>query len=201
MASKCLRELIAQSDERGLAASGLACLERCLPLLTSDTEVLRPLWADLADGAEEWSTGLVKVRDALESPPTDDAADDAAAVVRQMLVAAPAEWTTDPLRAWADDCSMAALELHHRFDIRPLPPPGGAASEPVDDAGLLKSCREGEPEGAGPLVTGELRRQIRVLEIVAEGEGGAGLRQALAVSIEGRRVLRAVVSRRARVKR
>ncbi|MDX2784412.1 hypothetical protein PV379_44960, partial [Streptomyces caniscabiei] len=40
-----LVELMAQADERGLAAGGLACLDRCVPLLGGDDEVLRPLWA------------------------------------------------------------------------------------------------------------------------------------------------------------
>ena len=44
-----LVELIAQADERGLAASGLACLDRCVPLLGGDDEILRPLWASLAE--------------------------------------------------------------------------------------------------------------------------------------------------------
>jgi hypothetical protein len=66
---------------------------------------------------------------------------------------------------------------------------------------VLKRCREGEPDGAGPLVAGELRRQVQILEILADAEGGVGLRQALDVSTEGQRVLRAVVSRRARVRR
>jgi hypothetical protein len=48
-----------------------------------------------------------------------------------------------------------------------------------------------------PLVAAELRRQITVLELLATTAPG-GLRQVLAVSTEGRRVLRAVVSRRAR---
>ncbi len=39
-----LEELIAQAGERGLAVSGLACLDRCAPLLGGDDEVLRPLW-------------------------------------------------------------------------------------------------------------------------------------------------------------
>ncbi|MFE0421111.1 hypothetical protein ACFW15_01245, partial [Streptomyces sp. NPDC058953] len=40
-----LRELIARADERALAASGVACLERCLPLLgdgIADPQALRP---------------------------------------------------------------------------------------------------------------------------------------------------------------
>jgi hypothetical protein len=46
-------------------------------------------------------------------------------------------------------------------------------------------------------VAAELRRQVAVLELVA-GHGAGGLRRALDLSTEGRRVLRAVVSRRAR---
>jgi hypothetical protein len=48
-----------------------------------------------------------------------------------------------------------------------------------------------------PLVAAELRRQVRILELLA-GRGAGGLRQALDVSTEGRRILRAAVSRRAR---
>lgn len=194
MASKSLRELIAQADERGLAASGLACLDRCLPLLASEADALRPLWSGLVDGEEDWSGRLAEARAAMESEAVDD---EAATLVRQMLGAAPSEWAADPLREWADDCSVAALELHHRFDAGP-----GAGEPPAADVvQVLARCREGEPDGAGPLVAGELRRQIQILEILAEARDGVGLRQALDVSIEGQRVLRAVVSRRARVKR
>ena len=194
MASKSLRELIAQADERGLAASGLACLDRCLPVLASEADALRPLWAGLVEGEEDWSGRLAEARATMESASVED---EAAALVRQMLGAAPSEWEADPLREWADDCSVAALELHHRFDAGP------GADEPAaaDVVQVLARCREGEPDGAGPLVAGELRRQIQILEILAEARGGVGLRQALEVSIEGQRVLRAVVSRRARVKR
>ncbi|MFF3401743.1 hypothetical protein ACFYW6_24935 [Streptomyces sp. NPDC002659] len=194
MASKSLRELIAQADERGLAASGLACLDRCLPVLASEADALRPLWAGLVEGEEDWSGRLAEARATMESAAVED---EAAALVRQMLGAAPSEWEADPLREWADDCSVAALELHNRFDA------GSGADEPAaaDVVDVLKRCREGEPDGAGPLVAGELRRQIQILEILADAHGGVGLRQALDVSIEGQRVLRAVVSRRARVKR
>ncbi|WP_405601321.1 hypothetical protein OG741_24695 [Streptomyces sp. NBC_01410] len=194
MASKSLRELIAQADERGLAASGLACLDRCLPVLASEADALRPLWAGLVEGEEDWSGRLAEARATMESAAVED---DAAALVRQMLGAAPSEWEADPLREWADDCSVAALELHNRFDA------GSGADEPAaaDVVDVLTRCREGEPDGAGPLVAGELRRQIQILEILADAQGGVGLRQALDVSIEGQRVLRAVVSRRARVKR
>ncbi|WP_406272406.1 hypothetical protein OHT93_23335 [Streptomyces sp. NBC_00191] len=194
MASKSLRELIAQADERGLAASGLACLDRCLPVLASEADALRPLWAGLVEGEEDWSGRLAEARATMESAAVED---EAAALVRQMLGAAPSEWEADPLREWADDCSVAALELHNRFDA------GSGTGEPAaaDVVDVLTRCREGEPEGAGPLVAGELRRQVQILEILADAQGGVGLRQALDVSIEGQRVLRAVVSRRARVKR
>ncbi|MET7616392.1 hypothetical protein [Streptomyces sp. NPDC005408] len=194
MASKSLRELIAQADERGLAASGLACLDRCLPLLASEADALRPLWAGLVDGEEDWSGRLAEARATMEDTAVED---EAAALVRQMLGAAPSEWEADPLREWADDCSVAALELHNRLDA------GSGDDEPAaaDVVDVLKRCREGEPDGAGPLVAGELRRQIQILEILADAQGGVGLRQALDVSTEGQRVLRAVVSRRARVKR
>ncbi|MFI1013742.1 hypothetical protein [Streptomyces sp. NPDC020965] len=194
MTSRCLRELIAQADERGLAGSGLACLERCLPPLESGAGPLRPLWTGLAAGADGWADRLATAREAMADT-TDD--DEATALVRQMLAAAPATWTVAPLREWADDCSVAALELHHRFDRGP----GDGEPEAADVVEVLKNCREGAPTDAGPLLTGELRRQVRVLEILADGTGGAGLRQVLGISTEGQRVLRAVVSRRARVRR
>ncbi|MFD5763708.1 hypothetical protein ACFWIZ_53505 [Streptomyces sp. NPDC127044] len=56
---------------------------------------------------------------------------------------------------------------------------------------------EPAPAPPGPLVAAERRRQVAVLELLA-GRGAGGLRPALEVSTEGRRVLRAVVSRRAR---
>jgi hypothetical protein len=194
VASKCLRELIAQADEQGLAASGLACLDRCLPLLASEADALRPLWTGLVDGEADWSGRLAAAREAMESEAADG---EAAVLVRQMLGAAPSDWAAEPLREWADDCSVAALELHHRLDAGP------GADEPAaaDVVEVLKRCREGEPDGAGPLLSGELRRQVQILEILADAEGGVGLRQALDVSTEGQRVLRAVVSRRARVQR
>jgi hypothetical protein len=194
VASKSLTELIAQADERGLAASGLACLDRCLPLLASEADVLRSLWAGLVEGEEDWSGRLAEARQAMEGAAVDD---EAAALVRQMLGAAPSEWQADRLREWAEDCSLAALELHHRFDAGPR----GDEPAVADVVEVLKRCREGEPDGAGPLVSGELRRQVQILEILADAEGGVGLRQALDVSTEGQRILRAVVSRRARVQR
>ncbi len=58
-----LVELIGRADERSLAASAVACLDRCLPLLEYvegaeriglDTdEALRPLWAAV-EGGDAW---------------------------------------------------------------------------------------------------------------------------------------------------
>jgi hypothetical protein len=178
-----LVDLIAQADERGLAASGLACLDRCVPLLGDDDEVLRPLWSSLADG-DAWGERLAKARAELDSADADADAesaagaeaavsdeDRAAVLARRMLAAAPDDPRASALRAWADACSAAALQIHRLLDVA--------------------------ADGDGPLVAAELRRQVTVLELLA-GRGAGGLRPALAVSTEGRRVLRAVVSRRAR---
>ncbi|MGW5493205.1 hypothetical protein [Streptomyces olivaceoviridis] len=180
-----LVELIAQADERGLAASGLACLDRCLPLLGGDDELLRPLWARLADGSD-WSAGLALARTALG--PADPADDEAARLTRRMLESAPAERTADAVRPWADACSAASLRVHGLLD----PAADGGPAPDGLDAG-----RAGDPTDLPPLVAAELRRQAAVLELLA-GHGAQGLRRALEVSMEGRRVLRAVVSRRAR---
>ncbi|WP_105973582.1 hypothetical protein [Streptomyces geranii] len=190
-----LVELIARADERGLAAGGLACLDRCVSLLGGDDEILRPLWAGLADGAEpeEWTTRLEQVRVKLQTDATDDtettgeggAEGEAVLLARRMLAAAPATRSAASVREWADACSVAALRIHRLLDASAT----GASS--------VDSFREGRTEGMPPLVEAELRRQTRVLELLAE-HGAGGLRQAMAVSTEGRRVLRAVVSRRAR---
>ncbi|MFF4631787.1 hypothetical protein [Streptomyces griseorubiginosus] len=195
-----LVELIGQADERGLAASGLACLDRCVPLLGGDDEVLRPLWADLATDTgrpEQWAELLDQARGKLggggefgstaEGVPEGAGADEAVSLARRMLEAAPAARSGAELRAWADACSVAALRIHQLLD--PL----------KDTAGSLDERREGRTEGMSPLVAAELRRQITVLELLA-GHGPAGVRPALEVSTEGRRVLRAVVSRRSRRK-
>ncbi|MFJ6391661.1 hypothetical protein ACIQJT_29095 [Streptomyces sp. NPDC091972] len=186
-----LVELIGQADERGLAASGLACLDRCVPLLGGDDEVLRPLWAGLADdaGAAEWGERLEQVRGKLGgefgAADEESSQDEAVALARRMLAAAPAERSATGVRAWADACSVAALQIHRLLD-------------PLTDAGdSVDARREGRTEGMSPLVAAELRRQITVLELLA-GHGPAGLRPALEVCTEGRRVLRAVVSRRSR---
>jgi hypothetical protein len=196
--------LIAQADERGLAASGLACLDRCLPLLGGDDELLRPLWASLADGEDSaaWGERLEQARrklgDAcLEEPVGDEAGDtasvgdEAVRLARRMLAAAPPVPSAAEVRVWADACSVASLRIHRLL--------GGAAPDEAD-AALAGARREGRTEGVSPLVAAELRRQVVVLELLAE-HGAGGLRRALEVSTEGRRVLRAVVSRRARGKR
>ncbi|MEW2120295.1 hypothetical protein AB0945_35000 [Streptomyces sp. NPDC005474] len=191
-----LVELIARADERGLTVSGLACLDRCVSLLDGDDEILRPLWAALAEGsdAEEWATRLEQISVKLgaegadspsPSPASASAESEAELLARRMLAAAPAIRSAASVREWADACSVAALRIHRLLDASPA----GSSS--------LDAHREGRTEGMSPLVAAELRRQTRVLELLAE-HGLGGLRQALAVSTEGRRVLRAVVSRRAR---
>ncbi|WP_406322357.1 hypothetical protein [Streptomyces sp. NBC_01637] len=180
-----LLELIAAADERALVASGTACLDRCLPQPAegADPDPLRPLWATCANG-DEWPDRLAEARAALSDVPSG--VDGAIPAIRKLLGEAPAERTDPGLRAWADACSLLALEVHLGQDATP------AAG---DD--LLRRCREDGPTGAGPLVTGEVRRQIRILEMLAES-AGAGLRQVVDVSTEGQRVLRAATSRRAR---
>lgn len=86
---------------------------------------------------------------------------------------------------WADACSVASLQIHRLLDTC------------EDEASSVDARRKGRTEGMSPLVAAELRRQVTVLEVLA-GHGPAGLRRALEVSTEGRRVLRAVVSRRSR---
>ncbi|MET7428068.1 hypothetical protein ABZT16_03580 [Streptomyces flaveolus] len=180
-----LVELIAQADERALAASGLACSDRCLPLLGAADELLRPLWARLADDSD-WSADLALARTALG--PADPADDEAARLTRRMLESAPAERTAGAVRAWADACSVASLRVHRLLDP-------AADGDPAPDG--LGAGRAGDTAGLPPLVAAELRRQAAVLELLA-GHSAQGLRRALEVSVEGRRVLRAVVSRRAR---
>ncbi|MGW8885088.1 hypothetical protein [Streptomyces sp. NPDC055749] len=170
-----LLERIAEADERGLAASALACLERCLPPQADggESEPLRPLWASCEDG-RAWADRLTAARAAMAD------VDETASPVPEMLRTAPADWAAEPLRVWARTCSLLSLEFHRRFD---MPVGGGASAD-------------------GPLVAGELRRQTEILETLAESPdpaGGArGLRGALDRATEGRRVLRAVISRRAR---
>jgi hypothetical protein len=189
-----LVELIAQADERGLAATGLACLDRCLPLLGGDDEALRPLWAGLAEGgdAAEWGEQLEQVRGKLgDADPEEAGVDEAVLLARRMLAATPAEPSAGEVRVWADACSVASLRIHRLLE--------GAAPEEAA-ASSVAARRQGRTDGMSPLVAAELRRQVVVLELLAE-HGVGGLRRALEISTEGRRVLRAVVSRRARGKR
>ncbi|MBT3151677.1 hypothetical protein HTV45_12405 [Streptomyces sp. CHD11] len=185
-----LVELIAQADGRGLAVSGLACLDRCVPLLGGDDEVLRPLWGSLAEDAAagDWAERLEQARGKLDmvAGGAQEEAEESVALAHRMLAAAPAERSAAGLGAWADSCSLAALRIHRLLD--------GPAAE---DDGLAGRCREGAAEDLSPLLAAELRRQTTVLELLA-AHGPAGLRGALEVSTEGRRVLRAAVSRRGR---
>ncbi|MET9481071.1 hypothetical protein [Streptomyces sp. NPDC006638] len=198
-----LVKLIAQADERALAASGLACLDRCLPLLAEEPDTLRPLWAGIVSGEGDWSARLAETRDVLDQALDAGATPNVATVlVRTMLGSAPSDWGIDSLRAWADTCSVVALEIHQRFDVV-----GESVSAAAEER--LARCREdgtgadGEGtdpalDGVGPLVAGELRRQIRILDILADTTDPAALRHVMDLSTEGQRVLRAVVSRRAR---
>lgn len=211
-----LVELIAQADERSLAAGGLACLDRCVPLLGGDDEILRPLWASLAEtgagaesesgswsgsgpgsgsaeGGPDWGECVEQVRAKLYVPSTPgadaSAEGEAVALAHRMLGAAPVERTARNLREWADACSVAALQIHRLLDAT-----AGAGSE---GASSVTAHREGRTQDMSPLVAAELRRQVAILELLS-AHGPAALRQALELSTEGRRVLRAVVSRRAR---
>ncbi|BCL28167.1 hypothetical protein ACFFS2_11600 [Streptomyces aurantiacus] len=201
-----LVELIAQADERSLAASGLACLDRCVPLLGGDDEILRPLWASLAEsgagsepgsgsaeGSPDWGECVEQARAKLYVPGTPgadaSAEGEAVTLAHRMLGAAPAERTAENLREWADACSVAALQIHRLLDAT-----AGAGSE---GSASVTARREGRTQDMSPLVAAELRRQVAILELLS-AHGPAGLRQARELSTEGRRVLRAVVSRRAR---
>ncbi|WP_432058713.1 hypothetical protein [Streptomyces sp. bgisy022] len=181
-----LVELIARADERGTAASGVACLDRCVPLLGGDDEALRPLWGCLAEGAaqEDWAEHLDRVRGKLAGLGDGD---EAVRLAQGMLTAAPLRRDGGALREWADGCSVAALRIHRLLD--------GAA--PAGAADPVEASRQGHTDGLSPLLAAELRRQIAVLEVL-EAHGAAGLRRALEISTEGRRVLRAAVSRRSR---
>jgi hypothetical protein len=199
-----LVDLIAAADGRALAVTGLGCLDRCLPLLGGDDDVLRPLWSSLANG-DGWPERLAAARAALkngvEQPGAPDGQrpeDNARALVSGMLTAAPdalPPGLTGPadapehrqLHHWADACSLAALRVHSLLDVM---------SEPSD---IVAERRTGRTDGMPPLVEAELRRQTGILELLA-GHGPGALRQALEATTEGRRVLRAAVSRRARAR-
>ncbi|MFD5552220.1 hypothetical protein ACFWIA_00070 [Streptomyces sp. NPDC127068] len=219
-----LVELIAGADGRGLAVSGLACLDRCVPLLGGDDELLRPLWASLGEGgdgapgadAATWGERLDRVRTALTERATaldgsgngggDEVGDAAVRRALAMLSTAPAALpeelregasTDTRLRTWADDCSVAALRIHLLLDPGPgadLAAGGAPEGGPEDPLTAPRADRGG---ALPPLAAAELRRQVAVLELLA-ARGAGGLRQAHAVTTEGRRVLSAVVSRRSR---
>ncbi|WP_432248193.1 hypothetical protein ACRAR1_10715 [Streptomyces sanyensis] len=168
MTSSSLSELTATADERTLAVSGLACLERCLPVLVDDADALRPLWAAAAAGGGTWAERLAEVRAAIGEPGPGDAS---AAPVRRMLDGIPGEWASESLASWAALCAGLAVDVHR-------------AADPLGDG--------------GPLVDGERLRQTQTLDALARDEGGMGPRVALDLSTEGRRVLRAALSRKAR---
>ncbi|MFF5564278.1 hypothetical protein ACFY7Z_04105 [Streptomyces sp. NPDC012623] len=213
-----LVKLIDAADERGLAASGLACLERCLPLPVQEagSDVFRPLWAGIGGGGQEWAGRLAATRLALDeavaartatgAAPDPTAPDVTAVLVGTLLASAPEQWAARQLRTWADTCSVVALEIHQKLDAVGDTSGDAAAAERLarcrEDAAAVPDAVEGAEggDGVGPLVAGELRRQISILEILAETEGPAGLRRAMELSTEGQRVLRAVVSRRARAR-
>lgn len=177
-----LLELMEQADEWECAVSGVACLERCVSLAGGGDEVLRPLWGNLSPGADPQQWGaLVEAVRAEFGPVSED--DPGALLVRQMLDAAPDARTGADVRVWADCCSLAALRVHRLLDPSAR---DDTAADPRGDAELP------------PLVDAELRRQVTVLEAIA-GHAASGLRRALDVSAEGRRVVQAVVSRRERV--
>jgi hypothetical protein len=195
-----LVELIAQADERGLAASGLACLDRCVPLLGGDDEILRPLWASLAESegrgegegwGEDWGERVEQARAKLDGPgvgaPGGGGSPRGRPPCSRIGCSVPFRWTgvRGAFVSGRDACSVAALQIHRLLD---------AAS---DGASSVTARREGRTQDMSPLVAAELRRQVAILEVLS-AHGPAGLRQALALSTEGRRVLRAVVSRRAR---
>ncbi|MFH8220070.1 hypothetical protein ACH4C2_12385 [Streptomyces sp. NPDC018057] len=197
-----LVELIVRADERGLAASGLACLDRCVPLLggadAEADEVLRPLWGALTDEGGDWGGPLERARTALAAAAPAAPADEAALLARRMLDEAPAGRAAGAaVREWADACSVASLRIHRLLDR-----PEDSAPDPAGPRDLDAVRRAPGPAGArlqalSPLVAAELRRQITVLELLA-GPGPGGLRGARDVATEGRRVLRAALSRRAR---
>ncbi|GHJ35156.1 hypothetical protein [Streptomyces sp. TS71-3] len=219
--------LIAQANDQGLATAGLACLDRCTPLLGGEDGVLRPLWTSIAEG-EGWPERLAEARVALGAvaepvgaaggphPPAGGVAtgvrtarEEARALVLRMLGTAPEALPGEsaapvtaaatvtatgaassghaPLNAWADACSLAALRVHALMD--------GTQDGPA----AVAAYREGRTDGITPLAASELRSQTDVLTMMAEHGAGA-LRHALEVTTEGRRILRAAVSRRARVR-
>lgn len=140
-----LVELIVQADERGLAASGVACLDRCLPLLADEGEALRPLWSGIADGEQNWAPRLAAAREALEAAVISD---ETAVLVRKMLAAAPSEWaaercaagrTAAPSWRWGSISSSTWWVTGSSAPLAPAPPARTAA-------GWSAAVRERPPE-------------------------------------------------------
>lgn len=180
--SPSLVELLGRADERSLAAAGTACLERCFPA-SSTADLLRPAWLALGRDPEAW---LFSVRSAcaqLLDFPGDD--EEVAALALPAADSAPATYTLLDLRSWAERSAVAALGIHQLLD--------GTDAD-------VKRYLDGDTDGIKPLTAGELRRQTGILDVLAQTDpsGGEGMRQALHRSNEGLRVLRAVLSRRAR---
>lgn len=140
-----LLELIAAADERGLAASAVACLDRCLPQPVdgADPDPLRPLWAGCADAAA-WPERLAEVCAALDAAADEEGA---APRIRKLLGEAPADRAAPELREWADACSLLALEVHLDPDTAP-----GAGTETARQPARGRSGRGGPVarRGAAP---------------------------------------------------
>ncbi|MEC4015940.1 hypothetical protein [Streptomyces sp. H27-D2] len=171
-----LEELLGRADERGLAISAVACLDRCLPPTAGGAG--NEAAAEGADRAAD--RGADRDADALEEAPLR--------ALRAVLGAGPLDPDPDldtvalvavaralpDLRAWAVACSTAALDLHRLLD--------------------------GDNPDITPLADCELRRQLRILAALEtlDASSGGALRTVLDLSNEGKRVLGAAVSRRER---
>ncbi|GAA2514755.1 hypothetical protein [Streptomyces gobitricini] len=167
--SQSAQELIAEAGERGLAASALACLDRCLPLLsTAPDDLLRPLWCCVAEDGAGWAERLAEVRAASEE--TDGG--DLAVLVRKMLGAAPSTWDGAALRPWASVCSLTALEVHGELGGGPLMDAEERRQAQVLEF-LADTPSDGPPAGLRPVleVSAEARRVLRA--VLARRDRGA----------------------------
>ncbi|MEE1756175.1 hypothetical protein [Streptomyces sp. SP18CS02] len=210
-----LVELITQADERGLAASAVACLDRCLPLLDpAPAETLRPLWGAVAEGGAHWAGRLAEAGASLDgAAPTAGRTPEGGAPAGAAGTG-PAQGTGADAAPGADAPSAGEAGLvREALGAAPADWAEGPLREWADacsrmalelhhrleaaPSGSPAACRTGGTETLGPLVSGELRRQTLALEILAEGSPDA-VRRVLDLSAEGQRVLRAVVSRRTR---
>ncbi|MFF8830475.1 hypothetical protein [Streptomyces sp. NPDC015131] len=155
-------------DERDVAASALACLDRCLPLLgDAPDDLLRPLWACVSEGGTGWTDRLGEVRAVL----TRVADADGTVLVRKMIGAAPSSWDAAALRAWARTCAATALELHEGLGGRPLAEAEERRQAQVLDF-LAAAPSEGPASGLRPVleVSAEARRVLRA--VVSRRERG-----------------------------